>query len=189
MVFVAIKPHVHLHANQVTLQLGEEEQNAERTRKLENGSGKINWAVVKLVLLKLQWVMTQQWPLHAKLMLVSIHAIYTIKNQSTIEIGHKSLTWRPEIHRSFDQSELVRDFQNFGGPGPVRYSKIFLGPGQVQFFEIYLNPGLVLEFKSIVLRAGPRFLQFFQTGPRFLIFLDLVRGSLLRTDPARMKNG
>jgi len=54
MVFVAIKPHVHLHANQVTLQLGEEEQNAERTRKLENGSGKINWAVVKLVPLKLQ---------------------------------------------------------------------------------------------------------------------------------------
>ena len=54
MDFVAIKPHVHLHANQVTLQLAEEEQNAERTRKLENGSGKINWAVVKPVQLKHQ---------------------------------------------------------------------------------------------------------------------------------------
>ena len=52
--FVAIKPHVHLHANQVTLQLAEEEQNAERTRKLENGSGKIHWAVAKPVPLKHQ---------------------------------------------------------------------------------------------------------------------------------------
>ena len=52
--FVAIKPHVHLHANQVTLQLVEEEQNAERTRKPENGSGKIHWAVAKPVPLKHQ---------------------------------------------------------------------------------------------------------------------------------------
>ena len=52
--FVVIKQHVHLHANQATLQLDVEEQNAERTRKLENGSGKINWEVVKPVPLKHQ---------------------------------------------------------------------------------------------------------------------------------------
>jgi len=52
--FVAIKPHVHLHVSQDTLQLVEEEQNAERTRKLENGSGKILWEVAKHVLLKHQ---------------------------------------------------------------------------------------------------------------------------------------
>ena len=53
-VFVAIKQHALLHANQVTLQLDAEEQNAERTRKLENGSGKIHWEVVKPVPLKHQ---------------------------------------------------------------------------------------------------------------------------------------
>ena len=52
--FVVIKQHVHLHANQATLQLDEEEQNAERTRKLENGSGKIHWEAVKPVPLKHQ---------------------------------------------------------------------------------------------------------------------------------------
>ena len=52
MAFVAIKQHVHLHANQVTLQLAEEEQNAERTRKLVNGSGKILWEAARPVLLK-----------------------------------------------------------------------------------------------------------------------------------------
>jgi len=54
---VAIKPHVEWHVNQVMLQPAEEQQNAERTRKLEHGSGKMNWEVVKPVPLKYQRAM------------------------------------------------------------------------------------------------------------------------------------
>ena len=54
---VAIKTRVHLHVKQVMLQPAEEQQNAERTRKLEIGSGKINWEVVKPVPLKHQRAM------------------------------------------------------------------------------------------------------------------------------------
>ena len=37
-----------------------------------------------------------------------------------------------------DQSELVLDFQNYGGPGPVHDLKIFLGPGPVRSFLLVL---------------------------------------------------
>ena len=57
---VAIKPDVHLYVNQVMLQPADGQQNAERTRKLENGSGKINWEVVKPVPLKHQRAVIQK---------------------------------------------------------------------------------------------------------------------------------
>ena len=52
--FDVIKQHVPLLVNQDTLQLAAEEQNAERTKRLESGSGKINLEAVKPVMLKHQ---------------------------------------------------------------------------------------------------------------------------------------
>ena len=49
MVSDATKQHVPLLANLATLQLAEDEQNSERTKKLENGFGKINLEIAKLV--------------------------------------------------------------------------------------------------------------------------------------------
>ena len=89
-----------------------------------------------------------------------------------------------------DRSESVRDFQNFGGPGPVwsRVLKffsvlvpfgpkfrnfswswsgsvpsfgIFLGPGPVPGFEIFLGPGPVRS------QISKFFLVPVRAGPRF----------------------
>ena len=69
-----------------------------------------------------------------------------------------SIICRPGIHGPSspvtDRSELVRDFQFFLGPGPVRRLKFFAGPGPI-WPEIS-------NFVLVLVRSGPRILFIFQ---------------------------
>ena len=54
-------------------------------------------------------------------------------------------------------SELVRDFLNFFGAGPVRGFKFFVRPGSVRGLDFWL----------VLVRAGPNFLRKIGPGPKW----------------------